>query len=48
MTQLPIVVGGGGDSLRLAASIDLIAGSKDKPTDLTNRLNHQHIYVAWK
>ena len=47
MTQLPIAVGGG-DSLTLATSIDLFAGSKDKPTDLTNRLNHQHIAVAWK
>ena len=47
MTHLPIAVGRG-DSLRLAASIDVIAGSKDKPTYLTNRLNNQHIDVAWK
>ena len=47
LTQLPIAVAGG-DSLRLAANIDLIAGPKDKPTDITIRLNHQHIDVAWK
>ena len=34
--------------LRLADNIDLIAGSKDKLTDLTGRLTYQHVDVALK
>ena len=39
---------GGTTSLLLADNIDLMAGSKDKLTDLARRLTYQHIAFVWK
>ena len=39
---------GGKTFLRLADNIDLIAGSKDKLTELTGRLTCQHIYRPYE
>ena len=43
-----IAVGWRETSLCFADDADLIAGSKEKHTDLTMRLTYQHICMAWK